>query len=490
MQLRRKVSHRDLCLSGLGSQKGRGSGVTAATDRTPGAQLSGGGGQRGHPEVSGTPGSLNRSRPVSIQHQGAPRGGCYRARPGAPQGGCYPARPVGGSAGRLLPRASTRVLRGEDRYRACPVGGSAGRLLPRASTRVLRGEDRYRACPVGGSAGRLLPSAPSRGLRREAVTESLYQGAPRGGPLPSVPRGIAEEQPTQQDEKGCGHTYFFEKVIGGEEAMDRKWPWQVSVQKNGNHLCGGSLVAPLWVLTAANCLNPNDNYTVYMGTAELKERYTLLAVRVPVKEVVIHPNYEETRYWSWIGRENNVALLKLAQRVKFTEYIAPVCIAPPSMEVRAGSFCWLTGWGQTTIPVEGEDPQLSPVLQEAEITILGNDDCDSHYHDISEVPSIVRIISSNMLCSDYSRGKDFCTGDDGSPLVCEYDFTWFQVGVVSWSLGCAHLETPGVYSRVSEYALWIEKEIAELNYAASTLMTSSGITPLSLLLPISLMMAL
>ncbi|XP_043835226.1 putative serine protease 45 [Dromiciops gliroides] len=321
-----------------------------------------------------------------------------------------------------------------------------------------------------------------------------------GAPLGSLPLLLmllllpvgcaADEPPTQEDETGCGHSYLFDRVIAGEDALAKKWPWQVSIQEGTKHLCGGSIVAPLWVLTAANCVNVNITFTILMGSTMLDEENSVHSLRVGVDRVVIHPSYQESRYWSWIGRENNIALIKLNRKLNYTKHIAPVCLASPKLEVRPGSFCWITGWGQTKIGEPGQIVPLSPILQEAEITVMSNDDCDTLYHDISEVPSIVRIISSNMMCSDYSRGRDFCYGDDGSPLVCEIDNTWFQAGIVSWTLGCAHLETPGVYSRVSEYSNWIEREIAELSYASSTLRAASWIIPFSLLLPICLVMTL
>ncbi|KAM9096141.1 putative threonine protease PRSS50 isoform 1-T1 [Sarcophilus harrisii] len=298
-----------------------------------------------------------------------------------------------------------------------------------------------------------------------------------------------QDPPTPEDASGCGRSYLLDRVIAGDDAMARKWPWQVSIQQGKEHRCGGSLIAPKWVLTAANCVKKNDTLNVLLGTTILTEE-TNYSARVLVQEVVIHPNYQQNRYWSWIGRENNLALLKLSDKVNYTKQMSPVCIASSAIDLRVGSFCWITGWGQTKVGDPDESVPLSPILQEAEISIMHNDDCDTLYHDVSEVPSIVRIISSSMLCSDYSRGRDFCYGDDGSPLVCEIDHTWFQVGVVSWTLGCAHLETPGVYSRISEYSKWIEREIAELNSATAILRVSSGIVPSLLLGPLCVVMAL
>ncbi|XP_007499808.2 probable threonine protease PRSS50 [Monodelphis domestica] len=291
-----------------------------------------------------------------------------------------------------------------------------------------------------------------------------------------------------QDE-GCGHSYLYDRVIGGEDSVSQKWPWQVSIQESNNHLCSGTIIAPQWVMTAAHCVKNDFSYDVYMGSTKLNES-SKNSLRVSVKKVVIHPNFQEKRYWSWIGRENDIALLKLVKRLNYTKHIAPICIASSKFQVKPGSFCWLTGWGVTKVPTAGKEEPMSPKLQEAEISIMSNDDCDTFYHEASQVPTIVRIISIGMLCSDYSRGRDFCIGDDGSPLACEVDNTWFQAGLVSWSLGCAQPETPGVYARISTYSNWVDRVVAELNHTVSILLTCSWITLLSLLLLLCLMMVL
>ncbi|XP_027697964.1 LOW QUALITY PROTEIN: probable threonine protease PRSS50 [Vombatus ursinus] len=362
-----------------------------------------------------------------------------------------------------------------------PLGGSAERRSEAAALEASMERVPRASQPCHSRAGRML--GPRGALLLLLLTLLLPVGC------------TAEElQMTQEDEKGCGHSAIVDRVLGGEESVPSKWPWHVSIQKDRKHLCGGTIIARWWVLTAAHCVNINASFTVLMGSIFLQEKSASI-VRVPVKRVVIHPSYQEVRYWSWIGREDDVALLKLSQELKYNNSISPVCLPSPIFDLKVGSFCWLTGWGQTNISSsEGKaQSRKTPIvngLREAEIQVMSNDECDSRYHEISEVPSIVRIITPSMLCSDYSRGRGFCLGDDGSPLVCKVDGTWFQAGIVSWTLGCAEKDTPGVYSRVSEYALWINKEIAELSYAVSTLMASSWITPLCLLLPICLMMGL
>nr|XP_020854846.1 probable threonine protease PRSS50 isoform X3 [Phascolarctos cinereus] len=215
--------------------------------------------------------------------------------------------------------------------------------------------------PLGGSAER-RSKAPALMDSLERVPQGSQPCHSRAGrmlgPLGALlllfrlllPVDCASVEPptTQEDEKGCGHSTIVERVIGGEASVPSKWPWQVSIQNDSKHLCGGTIIAGSWVLTAAHCVNINDNLSVFVGSTHLKQSSDS-STRVAVKRVVIHPNYQETRYWSWIGREDDVALLKLAQELKYTKKISPVCLPSPIFDLKVGSFCWLTGWGQINI---------------------------------------------------------------------------------------------------------------------------------------------
>ncbi|XP_068951500.1 probable threonine protease PRSS50 [Petaurus breviceps papuanus] len=500
--------------------------------------------KRGTRERSGDPIYEEATGPAWCPAPGAARGGSYWV---PPAGGCARRRAEAGSSGRLR----ERVSRGSQPCGSCvglgavgtgsghssggqsrkdvgprpPTGGAPGRPAPpdmAAAVRGLRCPCRGAAYDPGGSPWILGPLT-CLSVSVSVSVSSLSPLFPSHLSLPSYPLSVPCSQFSLISQfsfsslclcvclflsvslfyhlshpcsltfplsPGCGYSFYYNRVMGGKQAWAKKWPWQASIQKNDVHICAGSIVASLWVLTAASCMNTSSNLTVYLGNPLLSVEDRVHSRRVPVKQVIIHPYYQEKRYWSWIGRENNVALLKLAQRLNYSEYIAPVCLPSPNLEVKPGSFCWVTGWGQYKMAIPNYPIPLSKDLIEAEIMIMSNDDCDTLYHDISEVPSIVRIISPNMLCSSYYRGRNVCYGDDGSPLVCEIDNTWFQIGTVSWTLGCIHQQTPGVYSRISKYVTWIQNEIAELNYAVSTFMASSWFTHLFMLLPISLIMAL
>uniref|UniRef100_A0A8D0H3T6 Peptidase S1 domain-containing protein n=1 Tax=Sphenodon punctatus TaxID=8508 RepID=A0A8D0H3T6_SPHPU len=135
-------------------------------------------------------------------------------------------------------------------------------------------------------------------------------------------------------------------------------------------------------------------------------------------------------------------LIKLAKPARFNAFVQPIPIAN-SCPV-TGEQCLVSGWGNLlTSGVKYPD-----LLQCLDVPILSDSTCRSSY------PGR---ITSNMFCAGYTAGgKDSCQGDSGGPLVCNGELT----GVVSWGIGCAQKNNPGVYTTVCNYRSWIEETIA------------------------------
>ncbi|XP_035468193.2 serine protease 27 [Scophthalmus maximus] len=254
----------------------------------------------------------------------------------------------------------------------------------------------------------------------------------------------------------CGRPPVMEnRIVGGADATDGAWPWQVDIQTvTDGHICGGSIITESWVLSAAHCFpNPSDvgSYIIYTGRYQLNGN-NLHESWHRVRQVVIPSGYNEPH----TGKD--LALVQLSSSVTWSDHVRPVCLPTWSTLFPSGLLCYVTGWGNIR-----EDVPLSGVgtLQEVQVPIISQTSCQNMYR---MNPAEQVVILSDMICAGYQEGgKDSCQGDSGGPLVCQMiNGTWVQAGVVSFGLGCAHRNQPGVYARLTSYSSFISSTIPEI----------------------------
>lgn len=245
-------------------------------------------------------------------------------------------------------------------------------------------------------------------------------------------------------------------IVGGNDVPDpNPYPYQVFVRV-GSSACGGSLISPRWVLTAAHCVEgqPASRVNVVAGVSSISA--TTLANVYAASQVVVHPDYDSVR------GINDIALVALADFVTGTVgYIAQLTPAQEQTFAAPGALATLTGWGGLKAYPPGGRPaggQTYPdMLQVVELPILDTPACMAAYM----VDGRSLVDGAKQLCAGYLEGgKDSCQGDSGGPLaVPDGEGGYLQVGIVSYGAGCASKGYPGVYTRVSAYRDWIDATV-------------------------------
>ncbi|MFD5826786.1 S1 family peptidase [Lentzea sp. NPDC060358] len=218
------------------------------------------------------------------------------------------------------------------------------------------------------------------------------------------------------------------QVVGGRRASIEANPWVVFLtDAYGNQFCGGTLVAPAKVLTAAHCAQGRSARELRVVAGREDKTDDGSGVSVTPASVWIH------RLYASADQGEDVAVLTLREPLPYTPLpfaeLTDRALYQPGTELRA------LGWGRTV-----ENGRTSRYLLQATVPVLPDDYCVESY------PQFVR---ADMFCAGYEGGKvDTCQGDSGGPIVAGGKL----VGITSWGEGCARKGKPGVYVRVSRYA--------------------------------------
>uniref|UniRef100_A0A240PM69 trypsin n=1 Tax=Anopheles epiroticus TaxID=199890 RepID=A0A240PM69_9DIPT len=224
------------------------------------------------------------------------------------------------------------------------------------------------------------------------------------------------------------------RIVGGFEIDVAETPYQVSLQRNRRHICGGSILSGQWVLTAAHCTDGStpQRLTVRLGSSLHASGGTI----VRVARIIPHPNYNDENI------DFDYSLLELASPITFSDVVRPIALPEQDEPVEDGIMTIVSGWGSTKSATESND-----VLRAANVPTVSQEECSEAYNQSGG-------ITDQMLCAGYHQGgKDACQGDSGGPLVADGKL----IGVVSWGYDCARAGFPGVYARVASVREWLRE---------------------------------
>ena len=248
------------------------------------------------------------------------------------------------------------------------------------------------------------------------------------------------------------------RIIGGGVASIADWPSTVALETTyGSQFCGGSLVAPQWVLTAGHCkIYPSSQIRVLSGSASLTDGSGQL---LSVERQVRHPSYRQVVPGA---PRDDLMLIHLA-----APSAAPVIpLADTTMPPATGTLLHVAGWGSTTYNAANDSFGLgASVLRAVAVRVKPPQQCIDAYGAKAFYPD-------DMVCASLPH-RDACAGDSGGPLVNHPGAGSVLVGVVSWGTGCAMARYPGVYSLVEHNRCWVESTIGPPN-APSAVAVAQG----------------
>jgi secreted trypsin-like serine protease len=234
-------------------------------------------------------------------------------------------------------------------------------------------------------------------------------------------------------------------VVGGGPVGTHTHPWAVTLasrehygDRRSGQFCGGALVSPTKVITAAHCFRQADPYTdqvpadlrVLAGRTDLRGA---AGQELGVEKVWVNPGYDP------VTNEGDIAVVTISTPLDPQDTI-PMAGQEDVVLYQEGEPAEVYGWGDTS-----GQRTLSDRLRSAQVTMLGDAACERAYPGGDEGT----FVRGSMVCAGETfGGRDACQGDSGGPLVAE----GMLVGVVSWGTGCARPGEPGVYTRIPAMA--------------------------------------
>jgi secreted trypsin-like serine protease len=267
-----------------------------------------------------------------------------------------------------------------------------------------------------------------------------------------------------------------EMIVAGTEAPEGKFPYQVrlySSTDDNRGFCGGSIIAPQWVLTASHCVtkgnldggptsqaDPEDVVVGYGSNDRTK------TTKVEVEKIFVRPEFLALG----LNGKADVALIKLKTPVGDAK---PVPLADPEIDKKdlvPGARVTVSGWGtlwsfdedfsslMSDLGPELEGKVKAPIkLREVDMDWIDNASCNAAFAGTKPATTIA---DTEFCAFQKGTNKDTCQGDSGGPMVVRDEAAqgFVQVGVVSWGRGCGS-DTPGVYARVAPFAGWIADTI-------------------------------
>ncbi|KAI8127782.1 Serine protease SP24D [Lucilia cuprina] len=222
------------------------------------------------------------------------------------------------------------------------------------------------------------------------------------------------------------------RIVGGQNAKNNQFPYQISLRLYNYHICGGSIISRNYVVTAAHCVTTGSGstirntslsmMTIRAGSREVNSG----GIIVGVSKVIVHPDYKNFN--------NDIAVIKLSKPLELSGSIQPIALA--KQNPKSGVKVVTSGWGR--LRTGGDTPQI---LQFNTLTSISNAECKRR----------IGNVATSILCLGHTNGNGVCNGDSGGPAVYNNQL----VGVTNFIVGGCGSNAPDGYASVAFFSSWI-----------------------------------
>ncbi|XP_046384296.1 brachyurin-like [Ischnura elegans] len=254
-------------------------------------------------------------------------------------------------------------------------------------------------------------------------------------PIGSQLQAVSAKKSIRLRAQQNGYESAQPKISGGHSAKLGDIPFQVSVDSDTSDFCGGVIIHPSYILTAAQCLVGGKLFTIYAGVIKLQGDESSRVI-VQSAEAIIHDGYNHDHF------VNDIALLKLSEQLRFNEYISSAFL-PSNDDTYVNKQAWISGWGSSY-----NGGPNAEVLQYAPMTVISNDECRETYGNI---------VTEGTICARGKSGVGVCKCDGGGPLYTDFNRRGpnLLIGITSFlnRHGCG--VGPDGFTRVSYHRDWI-----------------------------------
>lgn len=256
------------------------------------------------------------------------------------------------------------------------------------------------------------------------------------------------------------------RITGDEdnESQFAEFPWMVAVLESveglSRYRCGGAIIHPQAIITAAHCIKKNAVYKIRAG--EWDSKTTLEPIAHQDRDVSKIRTHE--KYYAGAAY-NDIAFLYLEKPLIFTGNVQSICLEKFT-KIPNESECYVTGWGKENFSKNGT---YQSILKKIKLPIVQHEDC---------VEKLRRTrlgkyfeLHQSFICAGGEKGVDACYGDGGGPLVClikGQKERYYQAGIVSWGIGCGEEDVPGAYANVPLFRYWIDDRMKEFGLSTES----------------------